>query len=139
ILSIRAAANECNDLNTAKFYNLLGLLQLEKSDLESAIWSFRRAIEVHESLRVEDKDLCVFLYNLTIALSRHDDLDEAESTARRSLVIREKTLGADDPALADGTKLVAEILWRRNKFAEAEPFVRRTIEIQEKAFGSEDV
>ena len=57
---------------------------------------------------------------------------EAESLYKRSLAIREKTLGPDDPALADDLSMVAGHLGYREY---AEELYRRSLAINEKAFG----
>ena len=62
---------------------------------------------------------------------------EAEPLYRRSLVIREKALGAEHPDVAESLNDLALLYWAQGKYAEAEPLYKRSLAIYEKALGAE--
>lgn len=62
---------------------------------------------------------------------------EAESLWFRSLEIREKILGPDDPGVALALNNLGVIYNRQGKYAKAEPLFLRALEIREKAIGPE--
>jgi tetratricopeptide (TPR) repeat protein len=61
---------------------------------------------------------------------------EAEPILRRSLAIRERTLGREDPDVATTMNNLALMLRFQGKYAEAEPLHRRSLQINEKVLGS---
>ncbi|CAM9100048.1 unnamed protein product, partial [Laminaria digitata] len=62
---------------------------------------------------------------------------ESEALCRRSLSIREKTLGQEHPHVATSLGNLGVLLQRQGKNDEAEPLLRRSLAAQEKALGSE--
>jgi tetratricopeptide (TPR) repeat protein len=63
--------------------------------------------------------------------------DEALEAAKRALAIREKTLGFDNPDLANSLSNLARIYRAKGDFANAESTFRRIVEIIEKKLGAE--
>ena len=56
--------------------------------------------------------------------------EEAEALARRSLVIRERSFGSDDPLTASSLNNLALLLRDANQLPEAESVCRKCIEIR---------
>jgi tetratricopeptide (TPR) repeat protein len=77
------------------------------------------------------------LNNLAGLLKDTNRLAKAEPLYRRSLAIREKSLGPDHPDVAAALNNLAELLQITNRPAEAEPLYRRALAIDEKSFGPE--
>jgi len=63
---------------------------------------------------------------------------EAEAAVQRALSLRQKTLGADDPAVADLLVELARLDCKQNKQSQAEPLLIEAKRIREKAFGVEN-
>src|SRR5262249_53900983 len=64
-------------------------------------------------------------------------LAEAETLFRRSLEIREKTLGPDHPDVAIGLNNLAELYRAQGRLPDAEALFKRALEISEKSLGSD--
>jgi CHAT domain-containing protein len=60
---------------------------------------------------------------------------DAETFVQRALALREKTLGVDDPAVADQLVELARLECKQNKQPQAEPLLIRAQRIREHAFG----
>jgi len=75
------------------------------------------------------------LNNLAMLYKDQDKYVEAEPLYRRSLEIREKTLGPNHLDVAASLNDLAEIYYYQVKYAEAEPLYRRSLEIREKTLG----
>ena len=54
---------------------------------------------------------------------------------KRSLAIREKTLGPDHPDVASALNNLASLYHKQGRYAEAEPLYKRSLAINEKALG----
>jgi tetratricopeptide (TPR) repeat protein len=62
---------------------------------------------------------------------------EAEPLFRKALAIRERVLGADDPAVAQSLNRLGLLLRNRGKYSEAEPLFRQSLEIWSKKSSEE--
>ncbi|KAL8611109.1 hypothetical protein ACOMHN_064399 [Nucella lapillus] len=62
---------------------------------------------------------------------------EAANLLNDALGIREKTLGADHPAVAATLNNLAVLYGKRGKYKEAEPLCKRALEIREKVLGKD--
>jgi tetratricopeptide (TPR) repeat protein len=60
---------------------------------------------------------------------------EAEQLLKRAAAIREKTLGPDDPDLAESLNYLAAVYQAQGRYAKAEPLYKRALAINEKALG----
>jgi tetratricopeptide (TPR) repeat protein len=68
-------------------------------------------------------------------LYRAGKFSEAMPLARRSLAIREQTLGPDHPDVATSSSWLAQLYKSQGHYAEAEALFRRALAIREKALG----
>ena len=62
---------------------------------------------------------------------------DAEPLYKRSLAIREKSLGPDRSEVAESLNNLAFLYNAQARFADAEPLFRRSLAIKEKVLGSE--
>ena len=62
---------------------------------------------------------------------------EAEPLYRRSLAIREKSLGPDHPDFARSLNNLAELYLNQGRYDEAGPLYERSLDIREKALGAD--
>jgi len=69
------------------------------------------------------------------ALRQKGKYDEALPVAERALEIREKTLGPDEPPVAESLHALAVLYEDTGNYAKAEPLFRRALGIREKALG----
>jgi hypothetical protein len=81
--------------------------------------------------------VATILRSLGVLEHRRDRLASAESFARRSLAIREKTAGQDHPHVASSASVLAGILQSQEKFDEAAALYGRALTIFERWFGPE--
>jgi hypothetical protein len=58
---------------------------------------------------------------------------------KRSLAIREKTLGAENPSVADSLSNLGPLYSSQSRYADAEPLFKRSLAIRERAFGADHV
>jgi tetratricopeptide (TPR) repeat protein len=75
------------------------------------------------------------LNNLATVYEAQKKFVEAEPLFKRSLAIREKILGPDDPQVAQTVNNLATLYQHQDKYAEAEPLFKRALEIWEKNLG----
>src|SRR4029450_10248842 len=61
---------------------------------------------------------------------------ETEQLAQRALVLREKALGPEHPAVIVPLVTLSEVYVEQGRFAQAEPLARRALAVAEKALGS---
>ena len=64
-----------------------------------------------------------------------DEYAESERLRQRELVVQEKTLGPEHPAVARSLNNLAEVYRLQGRNAEAEPLHKRALAIREKARG----
>ena len=75
------------------------------------------------------------LYYIAEVLRASNRLIEAEPLYREALAIGEKSLGADDPKLADVLGRLGELYFSQGRYGEAELPMKRLLLIREKALG----
>ena len=73
--------------------------------------------------------------NLGVYLEEIAEFDKAETLYRRSLSIREASLGPDHPAVARSLNNLAHLLSDTNRKSEAEPLYRRSLRMREASLG----
>ena len=96
----------------------------------SGRWRYekRRSVPIIPMLRRSLNNLA----SLYRAQGRYAD---AEPLYKRSLAIREKTLGPDHPDVAVSLNNLALLYQAQGRYADAEPFYKRSLAIREKALG----
>jgi CHAT domain-containing protein/tetratricopeptide (TPR) repeat protein len=116
----------------------LGVAQATRGDLGGAEATLRDAITLQEAAPATPATqarLATTLADLAKILGDRGKLVEAEELVRRSLRVREETLGANHPDVAISLNNLATYLTSRGDRAAAEPLLRRAVAIDEKALG----
>jgi tetratricopeptide (TPR) repeat protein len=72
-----------------------------------------------QKLGADHLDVAVSLHNLALLYYCESKYDAAEPLYRRALEIREKNLGADDPAVRQTMQIYASLLRQEGRNAEA--------------------
>src|SRR5262249_19137936 len=108
-------------------YNVLGLLVHMKGEAESAIFAFRRAVEVSTE-QADERNLAYYLLNLGLTLHQHGDSTEAESVLRRSISLQEKYPTTDTLNFVSASMGLAEVLVNKKDAEGAEPYYHRASE-----------
>jgi tetratricopeptide (TPR) repeat protein len=67
------------------------------------------------------------------SITRRGRYAEAEPLHRRSLGIKERTVGRDDPPVATSLNNLAHLYMRQGRYADAEPVFKRSLAIRESA------
>jgi len=76
----------------------LGVLLMEKGDLDGAEGMYRRSLNIQEkALGMEHSNVSFSCYNFGLLLKAKGDFDGSKDMFRRSLMIREKTFGMQHP------------------------------------------
>jgi TonB family protein len=70
-------------------------------------------------------------------LYKQQQFDRALTLAQQELALREKALGPNNPAVADVSRNIAELLFVKGKYKDANLAYRRYLEIYETAFGTD--
>jgi len=76
-----------------------------------------------------ETDVATSLGNLAGLYTSQGRYADAESLYRRTLAIREKTLGPDDPDVAASLNKLASVYTDQGRYADAEPLYRQAIAI----------
>ena len=63
---------------------------------------------------------------------------DAEPLLKRSLAIKEKVFGSDNPDVAASLNNLAELYRAQGRYADAEPLFERSLAVKEKVFGSDN-
>lgn len=77
------------------------------------------------------------LNSLAKVLWKTNQLSEAESLLRRSLELKERTLGNNHADVATRLNNLATVLMQAKRYDEAEPLIRRALKIDEEGLGAE--
>jgi tetratricopeptide (TPR) repeat protein len=108
-----------------------------EGDYAEARKQFERAVKTAEAFGLEDPRLATSLNGLAETYRAQGHYAEAEPLYKRSLAIREKTLGPEHPDVATSLNNLAGIYKVQGHYAEAEPLYQRSLAIYEKALGPE--
>ena len=65
--------------------------------------------------------------------------EAALSLGREALVLREKSLPADDPLIADSLERLGQVYWNLSRNSESEPLYLRCLRIREQHFGKNSI
>ena len=98
-------------------------------DYARAEEEYRKAVEAAEQTGVESGELILPLHALAVTYANEHRNAEAEATFRRLLAVQEKTLGADDPAVARTMLAVAFACELSGKPGEALGFFEQALSI----------
>src|ERR1700690_1288790 len=94
----------------------------------------QKAVRIAESSNDNARTASSLRY-LAVLYESKGKYAEAEAAVQRALTLRQKGLGADDPAVADQLVELARLQCKRNKSAQAQPLLAEAGHIREKAFG----
>ncbi len=129
------AADHHLDRPSARLFNQVGLLLLEKARYAEAEPLIRRALEIDEaSLGKNHPKVATDLNNLAKLLKATNRLADAEPLMIQALEIDEASVGQTHPKVATRLSNLAELLHATNRLTEAEPLMRRALEIDEASF-----
>ena len=116
-------------------YNDAGMEAYKQGDYTKAEKLWVAALKEAEKFGTQDPRLATGLNNLGVLYKAQGKYSEAEPLCRRSLAIREKTLGPDHPDVATSLGNLAGLYRAQGKYGEAEPLYKRSLAIYEKALG----
>jgi Tfp pilus assembly protein PilF len=108
-----------------------------KGDFARAEQAFVAAIREAEQLGAADLRLATSLANLAQLKLRQRNHDEADRLFRRSLQIRETTLGPDHASLVQTVNGLAAVCYARGDIDAAEPLFQRALSITERRLGAQ--
>lgn len=82
-------------------YNGLGVIHLRRHNYDSALWNYRKALEIKKSHDPSmDLDITVIFQNIGIAHASMGNFDSAYTYMSKALQIHENVLPATDPRMA---------------------------------------
>jgi eukaryotic-like serine/threonine-protein kinase len=113
----------------------LGNLYESMGRLNEAQPVLDRALAIREQNKGDEAGLARTLHSVAILLARRAKFAEAEPHFRRTLDIRERTMGRDHPDVATTCTNLANVCMLQKRFAEAEPLYARALEIRRRALG----
>lgn len=103
-----------------------------------ALDAARKAEQIAEA-SADDARTATSLRYLAVLDESKGRYAEAEAAVQRALSLRQKSLGPDDPAVADQQVALARLMCKQNQQSRAEPLLREAQRIRERAFGAESV
>jgi tetratricopeptide (TPR) repeat protein len=98
---------------------------------------WRRALKLAEEFPKGDKRLSLTLDRLGEICFTEKRYTEAEPLFRRSLALRESTLGFEHPDVATSLTHLFTLCYVQGRFDDAEPLGRRVLTLYQKAFGEQ--
>jgi CHAT domain-containing protein/tetratricopeptide (TPR) repeat protein len=108
-----------------------------EENYDLAMDAAQKAEKIAES-NGDDARTATSLRYLAVLYESKGKYAEAEAAVQRALALRQKILGADDPAVADLLVELARLDCKLNKQFQAEPLLVDAERIREKAFGKEN-
>src|SRR5687768_14236639 len=108
-----------------------------RGDFARAEQAFAAAIREAEQLGAADLRLATSLANLAQLKLRQRKYDDADRLFRRSLQIRESTLGPDHASLVQTVNGLAAVCYARGDIDAAEPLFQRALSITERRLGAQ--
>jgi tetratricopeptide (TPR) repeat protein len=138
-LAIRRKALGSRHIDTAYSERLLGtMLFSTMNESADAKRHLERALEVFQSMPESgDQGVSWCLTDLAQIMINEKEYDEALKFCREALILKEKTLGPEDPDVAIGLNNVGWALLFLERYSEAKPLLLRSVEISERQFGPE--
>ncbi len=104
--------------------------RMEESEAE-----FRELVKIRERRPDESMALAGTLQNLSAVLRVRGKQDEAIALIERSVALRAKEVGEDDPSMAVGLASLANSYDDLQRYEESAAMRRRVVELNERAFG----
>lgn len=95
-----------------------------------------KALHIAESSG-DDARAATSLRYMAVLFEEQGKYAEAQVAVERALTLREKSAGADDPAVADQLIELARLQRRQNNLQNQDPLLQRAETIRQKAFGNE--
>jgi tetratricopeptide (TPR) repeat protein len=132
---LRAAIEEAertfgaDSLETGGALNGLGMVFKYCGRFDEGAELYRRALEILERAVGETRDVAAIYHNLGGLEHARRNFEAAEPYARRSVEIRRRYAGADDPAVAEDEAALAPILHALGREEEAEQLLRHALEV----------
>ncbi|WP_103670392.1 tetratricopeptide repeat protein [Pseudanabaena sp. BC1403] len=122
------------DASLATFYTLLARAYERDQEIDRAISTWQKAINLQEKLNLS-LELANSLNNLGILYDYQGKYSESEPLYWRSLEIRERELGANHPEVSTSLNNIAALYYSQGKYSEAEPLYQRSLKIREWRLG----
>ena len=130
VAALRPMADSQEDLAAA--LNNLGIVRIDRGDLDGARSALEEAIGINESLGVAGRYRAMFeLHNLALAERVAGKLDDAERHGRQALALAERFAGKDHPNRASLLGNLALVLRARKEFPEGESIQREALRVLE--------
>ena len=127
----RRLPGEEGELDLARFLNNLGTVMVDLERFADAVELFEEVLEIRGRIvGPEQYEYAITLVNLGNAQLGAGDLEAAESTLRRAVVLEEKIFGEMHPRTAFAYSGLGSVLMNQDRHAEAEPYVRRALAIR---------
>jgi tetratricopeptide (TPR) repeat protein len=105
---------------------------------EQALQYEQEANKYKQEVKLVQHVLAVTLNNLAELYVKQGRYADAEPLHKRSLAIKEKALGPNDPAVATSLQNLAGLYYKQRRYADAESLYKRSIVIREKTLGAQD-
>ncbi|MDH3629252.1 MAG: serine/threonine-protein kinase [Acidobacteriota bacterium] len=113
-----------------RVYRVMGLYDQAAPLLEEAV-------EIHDT--ADGEELATALFELGTVRLWQGNLEQAETLSRRSLALREGSLGVDHPDVADVLNTLGNTMQHQGRLDEAQEAHLRALTIREKAFGLDGI
>ena len=121
----------------ARAYTTLGVVLIERGRYPEAITALDSSIKLHSQLGTENADYVTTLRQLVNANFYAGNLDAADETGRRVLLMTRRLSGDRHALVADDLINLGAIQFERGKYTDAEAFYRDALVISEGWFGSD--
>ncbi|MDE2367324.1 MAG: tetratricopeptide repeat protein, partial [Betaproteobacteria bacterium] len=130
------ATREADEKQQARLSGLLGVVLLDKGDLDGALRYSEQALKIDEKVYGPDHpNVGTTASNIGQILQAKGDLDGALRYSQRALTIDEKVYGPDRPKLARDASNIGMILKAKGDLDEALRYSERALKIDEKVYG----
>jgi tetratricopeptide (TPR) repeat protein len=134
--SIALAAEEKKLINAGLLFIVLGSLQQDIGDYQSARWSLEKAVLLDtQRLDSDDPDLAVSINNLGMVLYKLGDYPAAQERLERALQIMERAIPPDHPDMGLLLNNLGMVLSKLGDYPAAQEYLERGLQIMEKTLG----
>ena len=113
-------------------------LKLENGDYPGALADIERALSLLDEASADPLERATLIYDRARVFDLLGRNEEAEASARESLMIRRAHLGEVNEKTGDSLNLVANALTAQGRHAEADPIYRQVLGMYEVLYGPDD-
>ena len=124
-----------DNLNSALFHRLLGVIKTTLNRLHSALDHFKEALSIYRNEKFHEVNMAEINIEISQIYINQGKYSEAESLLNQALNIVKSSLGPDHPNVAVCMSNLGQVYLNQGKYSEAEPLLKQALNIVKSSLG----